>query len=506
MIQVMQKQLNLSKNIWGCLIVLSSSFSAQAEIATHNLKSGFTELFSLKSKTADKQVDLNQLSQFQVKKAHPNALPEIIMKGDSKQAFSRVSVLYTSPIPQSFNQTILMALQRSPLISESLANISGENSNIDVARAGYFPQVSGGFSTEDFNNKQGYGQVFSIDAKQMVFDFGKVKTDVGLAEAKLNTAKAEALVKIDEVAYDTAMTLVNIKRYQSLENIAAQQLKGLLGIAEITRLRAAAGISTQADPVQAESYVQQAEATLVNQKNQQKQYEVKLRTLTGAEPSMMTFSIPQDVVMKSKLFNDPNYNRVPKIIAMQAAVEVARLEKEQTKLSNYPTVSLKGSVSQAMNGKNPSNNEENGADSSIRLEMSSNIFQGGAISARNKSANYSELAAKSKVSAAYLEVEDELTRLREEVTNKDQLLGILVARKKSTVRTRELYQEQYKLGTRSAVDLLNAEQAIHSAAQEIENARYDIYAAIIKYLSVTGDSYAVYQLNNTAIQGFTVKP
>ena len=85
-------------------------------------------------------------------------------------------------------------------------------------------------------------------------------------------------------------------------------------------------------------------------------------------------------------------------------------------------------------------------------------------------------------------------------------MAILVARKQTTVRTRELYQEQYKLGTRSAVDLLNAEQAIHSAAQEIENARYDIYGAIIKYLSVTGKSYDVYQLNNTSIQGFTIKP
>jgi hypothetical protein len=38
----------------------------------------------------------------------------------------------------------------------------------------------------------------------------------------------------------------------------------------------------------------------------------------------------------------------------------------------------------------------------------------------------------------------------------------------TTVRTRELYQEQYKLGTRSLVDLLNAEQAIHSANSELE--------------------------------------
>jgi adhesin transport system outer membrane protein len=69
-----------------------------------------------------------------------------------------------------------------------------------------------------------------------------------------------------------------------------------------------------------------------------------------------------------------------------------------------------------------------------------------------------------------------------------------------------LYQEQYKLGTRTVVDLLNSEQAIHTAAQEIENARYDIYAALIQYIYVTGGSRALYQLNNISIQGFEILP
>lgn len=74
------------------------------------------------------------------------------------------------------------------------------------------------------------------------------------------------------------------------------------------------------------------------------------------------------------------------------------------------------------------------------------------------------------------------------------------------MRTRELYQEQYKLGTRSIVDLLSAEQAIHSAAQEIENAKYRIYSAIVQYIRYTGQSRDVYDLNNISIQGFKIQP
>ena len=101
---------------------------------------------------------------------------------------------------------------------------------------------------------------------------------------------------------------------------------------------------------------------------------------------------------------------------------------------------------------------------------------------------------------------DQVRSIREQIEHKQRQIGVLISRKETSVRTKELYQEQYKLGTRSAVDLLNAEQAIHSAAQEIENARFDIYAAIAKYIAVTGRTRDIYDLNNISIQGFEVQP
>ena len=101
---------------------------------------------------------------------------------------------------------------------------------------------------------------------------------------------------------------------------------------------------------------------------------------------------------------------------------------------------------------------------------------------------------------------DQVQLIREEIENKQKQIQTLTARQQSTTRTKELYQEQYKLGTRTVVDLLNSEQAIHSAAQEIETARYDIYAGLIQYIHVTGRSRDLYQLNNTKIQGVEIQP
>lgn len=246
----------------------------------------------------------------------------------------------------------------------------------------------------------------------MIYDFGKVKSSVGIEQKKLAAAQANVLVDIDKIAYDTAIAIINIKRYQRLTEIAKEQIEGISHIAEITDLRAKAGISTQADPVQAKSNLESAQSTLIVQQTQLSQYEQKLRTLLGVNVESINFSIPESIVADSNLYEEPKFNMAPKMIVAQTEVAIAKQQKEQTRLSNYPTVNVKGSLSQAVNGKHPSNNKDDGTDSSIMLEATSTFYQGGAISSRNKAASFVEEAAKAKVSSVYLDVLDELRIIR----------------------------------------------------------------------------------------------
>ena len=66
-------------------------------------------------------------------------------------------------------------------------------------------------------------------------------------------------------------------------------------------------------------------------------------------------------------------------MSAQAEVNVAKAQKTQTDLSRYPTLNLVGTLSQALNGVNPNNNKDDGFDSSIKFEASSNFFQGGSV-------------------------------------------------------------------------------------------------------------------------------
>lgn len=525
---------------FACFVPLHGSvtYAADEKSRPRLFENTFAQVFESKKNENPNQINTQSMSNFNLDPINSYELPRITLykSSDSEQiskqqdsqttgtkkdgAFQSKNNglngqiitnlgLHASPVStrkMDFYEAIKEVLQLRPEITQSIANVSAQDANIDASRAQYFPQISGGISTGDFSSSNRGSQIMNVSATQMLYDFGKIKSEVGINEARLQQSQVEVLVNIDDLSSQTANAIINIKRYQELLNIANEQLNGIGFIANIARLRAQAGISTQADPIQAQSNYEAAQSTKILYETNLRQFQQKLRTFIGYDISNVDWQIPDSLVSQSALYEDPEFNKVTRIMLAQTGVEVAKLQKQRTRLSSYPTLNLKGTLSQALNGVNPSNNKNNGFDSSIMVEATSNFYQGGAIAAQSRSANYAEQAAKAQVQTAYLEVVDQMRLIREEVSNKQRQIEVLMQRKKTAMKTKELYQEQYKLGTRTIIDLLNAEQAIHVAAQEIMTARYDIYSAIIRYIEITGRSRDVYGLNHISIQGVEINP
>lgn len=476
-------------------------YAAKPSEQYHTLKENLSQLFVPKSSDDFKVAKMHKLSNFKLDRSIVQEFPTVQLNDNRASSFSNLPSR-----TMTLQDAVKIAIQRSPDISQSIATLAGQNSGVDVAKAGYYPQLSGGITTGDLSSGERGRQLLTLSATQMLYDFGKVKSGVDVEEAKVQVEQANVLVSVDTLALDVAQTIVNIQRYLQLNKIAEQQIAGIRRIQEIANLRANAGVASQADPIQAQSYLQAAQSALIAQQSLLRQYQQHLRTLLGADVSHTGWIISDDLVKQSDLYGEPEFNTIPKMIAAQAGVEVAKAQKQQTRLTRYPTLAVKGSVSQAINGKNPNNDKDDGLYSSVMLEATSQFYQGGATASQVKMASYAEEAAKAKVNSVYMDVLNQIRTSREQIENKQRQMQVLASRQATTVRTRELYQEQYKLGTRSLVDLLNAEQAIHSANSELESARYDIYSSIVQYIEATGRSRQAYGLNNISIQGFEVQP
>jgi adhesin transport system outer membrane protein len=404
---------------WLFSIVLLSVPITHAETPSeqyHTLKNNLSQLFAPKSNEDFKIANMQRLSNFSF---NPSSV-ELPVVGASHAIDTVPSALWQSQL-KVLKDAVKVVVQRNPEISQTLATLAAQNANIDVAKAGYYPQITGGVNTGDLKKSARGQQILALNATQMLFDFGKVKSGVNTEQAKLSLEQAKVLIKIDDISLDVAQTIINIQRYQKLIQIANQQISGIRRIQEMANLRANAGISSQADPVQAQSYLQSAQSALIAQQSLLAQYQQHLNTLLGFDVNNVQWAIPDDLVQQSDLYSAPQFNIIPQMIAAQAGIDVARSQKQQTQLSRYPTLSVKGELSQALHGRNPNNDKEGGFDSAIMLEATSQFYQGGATSSQIKAASFAEEAAKAQVNAVYLQVLDQIRTSQNKLKiNKDK--------------------------------------------------------------------------------------
>lgn len=162
-------------------------------------------------------------------------------------------------------QAVRLAVEWHPSIGEAIGTLYQQGEGINVARAGYYPQITGGIRGGFDSSYDGNGtsQALNISLKQMLYDFGKVDSAVDVAKARVARSQAQVLLNIDQVARDTSYAYLEVQRYQRLLQVAREQIKGIAGIADLARQRSDMGAATRSDVVQAKSREDGARATLL---------------------------------------------------------------------------------------------------------------------------------------------------------------------------------------------------------------------------------------------------
>ena len=405
----------------------------------------------------------------------------------------------------SLDQAVSMAVRSHPSIADSVATLAASTSAIDVARGGYFPQVTAGLGGGN-STLTGSGNTTSVTVSQMLYDFGKVSGAVDQAKADVKKQQALVLKQIDTIAEQTAEAVINVHRYQVLEAIAKEQVAAVQKVLLMAQLRANAGVSHRSDPIQAESRVQNARANLTQVRAQRAQAMERLRTLIGARFNGVIAPLPDDRAAQVQLAADPDTDGIPDVLAAKADMSSAVAQLDIAKAQRWPTLSLDVSQSKSLSGINPSTYVPEGSYRTVMVNVNWSVFQGGALNAKVKGAENLLASARSRVQVARLTGSDYARSYRELAIGARDRLGVLGERKRSITEARDLYREEYKLGTRSILDLLNAEQEFYQAASDEESAKDDFWLNLVAWLYATGAGRDFFGLNKTQVQGMEVLP
>ncbi len=390
-----------------------------------------------------------------------------------------------------------------PTINEASDRIYQADERIRAAQAGYYPKLNAGVNSGyQSNNREGWRPQFNVAASQLLYDFGKVSSAVDTERAGKEINQARMLLAVDNLSRDTASAVVEVQRYRKLSALAQEQVEGVKRIAGLVNERTDKGASTMSDKVQADARVEAAMATQFQYQSELNRWQVVLAAMIGGGSANPSSDVPS-WLGKSCDIAAPDWDQVPAMLQAKAEKEEAVAQLAASKAEAFPTVSLEATTGYDLNASrdNTTSNDRQ-PEYSVGVNVSSSLYNGGQTGARKRAAAYGLQAAESAISTARIDMERNLMESRSQIGTLNRLMSSLELRAGMMVKTRDLYREQYvELGTRTLLDLLNAEQELHESRFQSANTVHDIRRLNLNCLYSSGKMRQGFGLQASALRG-----
>lgn len=386
-------------------------------------------------------------------------------------------VVGEAPMPAADALDMVTAARRAvawhPAIAAAIGRLDEQGERIRVARAGYLPRIGAGVRTEyDHNEPDREIQRATVSASQMLYDFGKVSSSVEAATAGADAERARAWLAVDDVARDATHTVIEVQRARELLRIAQEQVRGVSAIVELARRRSEMGASARSDEIQARSREEAARALALEVEARLSRWRGSLAALLGqpgSAPPPVSMQAPPWLAESCRR-QAPSWEDAPALLAAQADAQEAQAWSRNARASALPTLSLDAELNRALN-----HSIYRRQDFLIGLNVSMDLYQGGAHRARQRAASHALRAAEASAERARFSLARGLAEARDQTDGLLRSLDLLDARERTIAETRDLYRQQYlALGTRSLLDLLNAEQELHQSRFDRVNTSFDL--------------------------------
>lgn len=385
------------------------------------------------------------------------------------------------------------AISTNPQVEEAYHAFRASADEQSSARGGFLPSVdlgaSAGFERHDIRQQQttDYDPVgVNLTVTQLLYDGFATSSNV----ARLGRARRERYFSLLNAAESTALEAVrayqDVQRFRELAVLAQRNVDRHSEVLDRIKQRVDAGVSRSVDLEQATGRLALAETNYIIEASNLHDVSSRYQRVVGEwpadnlEPAVYDkVPLPGDVVSALKVA----YGEHP---ALAAAAENIRASKEQVRnrRSRYqPRVDLRlrgeyGDDIDRILGQT--------TDARAEVLLSYNLFNGGADRAAVSQANNLLLASQDRREATCREVRQ---NLRIAFNDRDRIshqLGYLRVHKETTEKARGAYFDQFQIGQRTLLDLLDTENEQFQAQRAFINGNYDHDIAAARTLASMG--------------------
>ncbi|MBP0624724.1 TolC family outer membrane protein [Cupriavidus consociatus] len=404
---------------------------------------------------------------------------------------------------QALPQAVDQAVHTNPDVLAAGSRRLAADEGLKQARAGYLPRIDLNAATGrvrlDSHSTRVTGlsdtsyarHAADITITQMLFDGFGVSSDVERQGARIDGAAYRVGATAEDIALRTVGVYVEVLRRQETVAIGVANLEAHQHIYDQIRLGADNGVLRRADLYQAESRLALAQANLRAEEGALQDAMTAFLRVVGTPPQRLSRPESLAAVLPA---TEPEAQRVanashPALGAGQADIAEAQAMRSQARSALWPRLDLEVGAARDRDRVLGTTDER-----SVMLRVRYNLFRGNADKARINEASYQIEEAEQNLERLRRQVQESMSLAYNAYRTAQDRLVSLRQYVQASDATRVSYGRQFRIGQRSLLDLLNAENEYFSARTAYVAGQYTELASQYRILAGMGLLLATLQV------------
>ena len=401
----------------------------------------------------------------------------------------------------TLREALVSTYNANPTLTGQRETLKSSDAGVAIARAAGRPQVtatvgvtrdltrSGRF---DVGGSKGPFITGGVDLSYPLFQGGTVRNNVEAAKTRVEAGRATLRAVEGDVFTEAVAAYMDVIRDRAIVELNSNNVKVLETNLQATRDRFEIGDVTRTDVAQSEARLQLQRSDLLDAQAQLTASEENYRRVIGKRPDALQpppplppFPATADQAVQIALANNPD------LIAVTRQAEAANYDVRSVRGTRLPTVSAvaSGDYANTVSG-DTQGIPRSGTATSIGIQGRIPLYQGGLPAARIRQAQALEgETLERRVATERAVVANTRSAFAAYKAATDAIASNQVA-----VSANELALEgaraENSVGTRTILDVLNAEQELLNSQVALVTARRDQYVAGFQLLNAMGQAEA----------------
>jgi outer membrane protein, adhesin transport system len=398
------------------------------------------------------------------------------------------------PGSADMTQVVRQALATNPEVHAAWSGLRASGNDVGVARGNYLPSIdaAAGIGREDrqYDERGSYETTFAeLTLTQMIWDGFATRSEVERLDRAKLVRYYELLGASENVALEAARAYLDVSRYRELVRLAQDNYADHLRVFNQIEERVRSGAGRGVDLEQISGRLALAESNLMTEASNLHDVTARYQRIVGQLPAENLAPAPQlDDHLPPSVAEavDLAFQGNPEFHAAIENIEASRADQAGTRAGFQPRLDLRGRTGTYDSNDGSFDPLGSRDRHSIELVASMNLYRGGSDLASFRAASDRVEQSISEREAVCHNIRQTTQIAYNDTRRLREQLQYLNQHRQSIDRVRGAYQQQFDIGQRTLLDVLDSENEYFEASRAFVNAQYDVSLSDARTLAAMG--------------------